>query len=130
MFLLLADEPANDSVAEGTVRLVDGNTPAEGRVEVFHFGMWGTVCIDGWDLVDARVVCRELGYTTAVQANLVGGGSGPIWYDDVACNGYETRLVECRSNGLAAHNCFHFLDAGVVCASELGTQGVPSVCGS
>ena len=125
--MLPTDEPANDSVPEGTVRLVGGSTPAEGRVEVYHLGIWGTVCSDGWDLLDARVVCLQLGYTTATQTTVPGGGTGQIWYDDVACIGSETSLVDCRSNGLATHNCFHFLDAGVVCASELG-KGRGSKC--
>ena len=130
--MLSIDEPANDSIPEGTVRLVGGSTPAEGRVEVYHLGIWGTVCSDGWDLLDARVVCLQLGYTTAIQTTVPGGGTGQIWYDDVACLGSETSLVDCRSNGLATHNCFHFLDAGVVCASELGKgggQSVHSICG-
>ena len=37
------------------VRLVDGNKPSEGRVEVQHGGQWGTVCRRSFDTNDARV---------------------------------------------------------------------------
>lgn len=93
----------------------------DGRVEVYHLGLWGTVCDDAWDILDATVVCHELGYTRAVAANRVGGGTGQIWYDQVSCRGYESRLADCQNDGLAAHDCIHFEDAGVVCESESGT---------
>ena len=35
--------------------------------------------------------------------------------DNVVCNGQELRLLDCASNALAAHDCTHFQDAGVVC---------------
>lgn len=107
---------------EGAVRLVDGSGPHEGRVEVFHTGAWGTVCDDDWDILDGTVVCRQLGYTTATAALGVftgfGAGTGPIWYDELACTGHEANLTECSSNELAVHDCSHFEDASLVCASE------------
>ena len=45
------------------VRLRDGRTPNEGRVEICYYDNWGTICDDNWDDNDARVVCRQLGYS-------------------------------------------------------------------
>jgi deleted-in-malignant-brain-tumors protein 1 len=47
---------------ETDVRLVDGVTSDDGRVEICFNGLWGSVCDNSWDYRDARVVCQQLGY--------------------------------------------------------------------
>ena len=49
---------------EGEIRLnrSSGRNLWVGRVEIFLSGEWGTVCDNGVDNNDARVVCRQLGY--------------------------------------------------------------------
>ena len=45
----------------GEIRLDDGNSGLEGRVEICLNNEWGTVCDQMWDVNDASVVCRQLG---------------------------------------------------------------------
>ena len=56
---------------DGDVRLVGGTNPREGRVEVCYFNQWGTICDDFWGTADARVACRQLGFSgTSKNHNL------------------------------------------------------------
>ena len=47
----------------GQLRLVGGNIPNEGRVEICMNNAWGTVCDHLWSNTNAMVVCQQLGYS-------------------------------------------------------------------
>ena len=100
------------------IRLVDGNSPYSGRVEIYRNGVWGTVCDDNWTDMIARVVCQQLGFgsnSASVDFD-VPAGTGPILMDDVTCSNSETNLLACSHNGFENHNCWHIEDVGVRCS--------------
>lgn len=97
---------------------MDGLSDHEGRIEMYLNGRWGTVCDSSWDLVDAIVVCRQLGYSTGVAERRFGVGVGFIWLRNVQCKGHETNLTQCRSLRDAVNYCSHSRDAGVICSSK------------
>jgi len=86
---------------------------------VYVYGQWGTVCDDYWDMREADVVCRQLGFTGATSPTyyaIFGRGSGPIWMDHISCGGGESSLLSCGHLGWGNHHCSHWEDAGVVCS--------------
>ncbi|XP_030852037.1 deleted in malignant brain tumors 1 protein-like isoform X2 [Strongylocentrotus purpuratus] len=112
----------------GEVRLVDGPSEREGRLEIFNAFQWGTVCDDSWDRADSEVVCGQLGFSGKADyfiATEKGYGSveGQIWLDSVSCDGYEERLEYCTHSGWGVHDCTHSEDVGVACPASYASGG-------
>lgn len=117
---------------DGSIRLVGGRSPTEGNVEIFYRGRWGSICDDEWDIREAYIVCKMLGYNRAVRATFnsqFGRGRDLIWMDNLFCTGGEYRLDRCRFDGWGVHDCNHAESAGVVCegqrarAISVGSEG-------
>ncbi|NXW10321.1 C163A protein, partial [Fregetta grallaria] len=103
------------------IRAVGGENGCSGRVEVWHRGSWGTVCDDSWDMQDANVTCRQLGCGPAVSAldeAAFGEGTGPIWLEQVECQGTELSLQDCWARPGDSGACRHKEDAAVHCLGE------------
>uniref|UniRef100_A0A671P5J9 SRCR domain-containing protein n=1 Tax=Sinocyclocheilus anshuiensis TaxID=1608454 RepID=A0A671P5J9_9TELE len=114
------------------LRLIGGNSNCAGRVEVLHDGQWGTVCSDDWDLLDAAVVCKELGCGEAVSAPksaYFGEGTGEIWITGARCIGSESTLMNCGFIAWGIKDN-HTKDAGVICSDLSFLKGVRLVGGS
>nr|XP_044612000.1 scavenger receptor cysteine-rich type 1 protein M130 isoform X2 [Equus asinus] len=119
------EESAVACIESGQVRLVNGSGRCAGRIEIYHEGSWGTICDDSWDLRDAHVVCRQLGCGVAINATgsaHFGEGTGPIWLDEMNCNGKESRISQCHSHGWGRQNCRHKEDAGVICSEFMSLR--------
>ncbi|KAI4878402.1 hypothetical protein NFI96_008342 [Prochilodus magdalenae] len=102
-----------------SIRLVGSGGDCAGRLEVFYSGSWGTVSDDLWDIEDAQVVCRQLqcGVPMSVPTPTnFGPGTGPIWLNEVECEGNETSLWNCRFQLCGEDECGHKDDVGVVCS--------------
>ncbi|XP_071819270.1 scavenger receptor cysteine-rich domain-containing group B protein-like isoform X2 [Apostichopus japonicus] len=110
------------SALEGSLRLVDGYSNQSGRVEIYHYGEWGTICDDGWGIDESNVVCKQLGYPDAYSyatGASFGQGLGPIMLDEVRCDGSDHTLSQCRHNGWYDHDCIHGEDIGVTCRTPV-----------
>lgn len=89
-----------------------------GRLEVWHSGVWGTVCDDSFTDVEAAAACRALCYESGSSlGNSVPGGTGTIWLDDVACPDTATPFFDCTHRGFGRHNCNHAEDVGISCTA-------------
>ena len=100
------------------IRLVNGETQFEGRLEVLYAGTWGTICNDFFDLTAANVACRQFGFPGALYVaddTQFGLGRNQIWLDDIRCTGNESSILQCANSGFGIHNCQHSEDVGVAC---------------
>ena len=102
-----------------------GSTTNEGYVEALGSnGIWGGVCDDNWDIEDANVVCRMLGFDAAASFSHAfpdPPGGEHFVLDDLHCTGSESSIFDCPHNGEWNENCGASEHAGVRC-----TDGKPT----
>ena len=88
-------------------------------MEIFFNDQWGAICDNGWDVNDAKVICKQLGFpgpSRSYSGSYFGPATGPIWLDDVSCSGSETHIYDCRHRGWGSHDCTHGGNSGVLCS--------------
>jgi len=56
---------------DGDVRLVDGYSAYEGRVELCRSGVWTQICGNGWHTAHTAVVCTQLGFSPNSKQTLL-----------------------------------------------------------
>ena len=108
-------------VADGNVRLADGPTELEGRVEIFYNGSWFAVCDYIFGIEEADVVCRQLGFEAAIApicCSQYGYTNLPGLFNSVDCAGSEDNLLSCPHTEAGFGNCQRYSHAGVICRSK------------
>ena len=91
----------------------------DGIVKVFLNGSWFAVCGEEWGILEAKVICRQLGYlgadsnqSTAPIAN----ASHAVWSQGLQCAGNEDDLSNCYgSSNWRFTECGNSRAASVVC---------------
>ena len=91
-------------------------------------GQWGGICRHGFDIQDANVICRMLGFPSAIAA--LGSSTADDLYgtapsgnnfilEELDCTGNETSVFDCLPhNGEWITYCFAGEIAGVQCATS------------
>ena len=92
---------------------------AQGFVEIYNeeSDQYEFICDEGWDINDAHVVCRMLGYSGALDASVRSQYGIPyienVVISNVQCTGTENSIYECPSDPNAS--CGRSRSAGVRC---------------
>ncbi|XP_063975505.1 protein bark beetle isoform X2 [Diachasmimorpha longicaudata] len=107
-----------------SIRLVDGPSPLEGRIQLLHQGSWRSVCTNSrnWTRADYETACRELGF----QGGNWSGWLDRVWpatprllYEEPGCQGTESSLQDCAqwsSRQLGAGVCDYHPDLSISCS--------------
>ena len=97
---------SSKTVYKPGIRLVDGTSYSNGRLEIMWNGQWGTICGGYyWDHRDTKVACRQLGFLGAKKYYFYPGSGGPIWIGRVRCKGNEESLWQCGYRGVGQTGC-------------------------
>lgn len=56
---------------------MNDNVNVLGNVEILHDGSWGAICDDEWDLAEAKIICKQLGYPEEKAQPTVNAYFGP-----------------------------------------------------
>ena len=78
-------------------------------MDVFYKGKWGKICRNKWNFEDVKVICRQLGFKSAIAEFVVGDVKDEdisFVMSNVACNGDEPELASCpRTDGKFNVDC-------------------------
>ncbi|XP_076314291.1 LOW QUALITY PROTEIN: protein bark beetle-like [Tachypleus tridentatus] len=123
-----SQSPTEEGVSiSSKVRLVDGDSVMEGRVQIFHKGKWRSVCTNSknWTDMDLNVVCFQLGFSRGYVYHWFdrpNNDSSQLLYATPNCTGDEGDITDCPNwdeRQMGSGVCDYHLDIGIRCAPVL-----------
>ncbi|KAG6445644.1 protein bark beetle isoform X2 [Manduca sexta] len=119
-------EPTTPGYVEPVVpiRLLGGRTQNEGRLQVRIDDRWGTVCNYKWNIINAALVCNQLGLALNpedwfLEPNEIpsAGISEEIILSNVQCTEFDTDITKCKAETRDnfENSCTHDNDVGIRC---------------
>ena len=98
------------------VRLVDGSSYNEGRLEVCYNGRCGALCFDGWNDNYAGLMCAQLGFGQLGKSADFSPGTGAILMEIAMCSPNITFPDSCIHYGIGITvKCNHHKEIGIKC---------------
>ena len=86
-----------------------------GQVEVYYNHQWYEVVYDDWDIKDATVACRQLGYDYVASSSSSSSYNYQTAFYNLTCNGTEKSLFDCTHSGFRYHSWAYLQFARVSC---------------
>ncbi|XP_074649735.1 scavenger receptor cysteine-rich type 1 protein M160-like isoform X2 [Tubulanus polymorphus] len=106
-----------------TIRLIGGASPNIGTVQLTFDGVPGSICDRSWSYFDAKVLCRQLGYSDgrALSRSYHGRVNGVAFLNNMRCNSREDNILQCQNSGWkkSTSRCYPTTQAGVACAGKV-----------
>ncbi|XP_069990075.1 protein bark beetle isoform X2 [Penaeus vannamei] len=119
---LTSSQPPAGPLRETGLRLVDGPTPLQGRLQMYYKDKWRSICSNSrnWTAEDRAVACRQMGYTGGKYwewHDRANNDTATILYEAPLCSGIEDDITKCAWNthSMGGGVCDMHPDIGLDC---------------
>ncbi|KAI8422542.1 hypothetical protein MSG28_006346 [Choristoneura fumiferana] len=106
------------------IRLLGGRTQHEGRLQVRVNDKWGTVCNYKWNVINAALVCNQIGLALNPDDWFLepseipsAGMTEDVILSNVECTEFDTDITKCKAENIDnfENSCSHENDVGIRC---------------
>ncbi|XP_042229688.1 protein bark beetle-like isoform X4 [Homarus americanus] len=117
-----SSQPPSTPLPKPTLRLVDGPTPLQGRLQMFYKDKWRSICTNSrnWTAEDMTVGCRQMGYSGGKYwewQDRANNDTSTILYEAPLCTGLEDDITKCawHTHSMGGGVCDMHPDLGLDC---------------